>query len=134
MDRKIYWGAIAGIFTTILAAFVKHRYGYEIGVETQGLITVLATGFVGWVIPMAESEIKRRMTNKMVAEAHLDPESDVDLKKVITDKLVAEAALDPTSAVTIPEGETISSLQEKVETADRAGDAEVVVPANGAKP
>lgn len=89
MDRKIYWGAIAGIFTTFVTGFVERRYGIELTVEVQGFITVLATSIIGWLIPLAEGEIKKRLTNKIVYEAMLDQDVSVDIPSGVSENEIA---------------------------------------------
>lgn len=111
--------------TELLAQF-RVLVEMAIAFVMSGLVTAVAwlatTGKAYW-----ERQIKARLTNRLIAEAHME-NPNVDLKKIITDKLVAEAALDPASPISVPAGETPESLERKIEAAGRVGATEVVVP------
>ncbi len=98
VDQKV-WGAQIAMLGTVLVFIigsVATKNGLDIPAPVQvaltGLITSAIGGLVGWIVPMAEKEIIRRMDNKIVIKAQLDPNSPVSM----------------------PKGETVASLEQKL--------------------
>lgn len=117
LSTKVIFPTIAMVITFAISTYLASR-GVMLPPGIQEAVTgLIATGLaflVGYLVPLARSEIRARMTNDLVAEANADPTSPVDLAKIVDDETIVRAQLDPEAPATVPEGETKASLLVKL--------------------
>jgi hypothetical protein len=112
-DRNLLIGALAAAIVWVLAQIARQA-GWEFDTGMAMAAPVLVGYVLTYVIPQTKDEVAAKVDNEVVKIAQADPTNPTDIAKVIDDKIILQAQIDPASPATIPEGETVKSLNDKL--------------------